>query len=192
MSAKDVLGNMTWPRWLMVICAVSSVGLAANGWRLYSERTDLQTELAEAAPARAQDIQFLGKLYSKLQADAEREGFVTQDKPDLYFRGIATDEAVQLGQIDVDPASPRSFFKGTLDLTYTLRPQVNKSDVGFPRDRLANFMYLIEQKSGRVRVTRVRLDPFQKAKAWEPTDDRWKWEIAATSRAKDERSGDSK
>lgn len=191
MNFKDFFGAMNWARWIIVLGLLGSIGLAANGWRLHSARTELQSELTSAVPTRAQDIQFLGKLYSKLQADAEREGFVTQDKPDLYFRGIATDEAVQLGQIDVDPASPRSFFKGTLDLTYTLRPQVNKSDVGFPRDRLANFMYLIEQKSGRVRVTRVRLDPFQKAKPWEPTDDRWKWEIAATSRAKDERS-DSK
>jgi hypothetical protein len=187
MAVKEFFSSMNLARWIIVVGVLGSIGLAVNGWRLYSRRTQLQDELAVAVPDRAQNIQFLGRMYSKLQADAEREGFVTQDKPDLYFRGIATDETVKLGQIDVDPAQPRSFYKGTLDLTYTLRPQVAKSDEGFPRDRLANFMFLIEQKSGRVRVTRVRLDPAQRLKAWEPSDDRWKWEIAATSRAKDER-----
>ena len=187
MSVKDFFGAMNMARWIIVLGALGSIGLATNGWRLYSERTDLQAGLVETIPDRAQNVQFLGKLFSKLQADAEREGFVTQDKPDLYFRGIATDETVKLGQIDVDPAQPRSFYKGTLDLSYTLRPQVSRVDEGYPRDRLANFMFLIEQKSGRVRVTRIRLDPAQRLKPWEISDDRWKWEIAATSRAKDER-----
>lgn len=187
MSVRDFFGAMNLARWIIVLGLLGSIGLASNGWRLHERRAALQDELAEAIPARAQNIQFLGQLYSKLQADAEREGFVTQDKPDLYFRGIATDETVKLGQIEVAPTDPRSFYKGTVDLSYTLRPSVSK-DESYPRDRLANFMYLIEQKSGRVRVTRVRLDPAQRLKQWEISDDRWKWEITATSRAKDERT----
>jgi len=187
MNVRDFFGAMNLARWIIVLGLLASIGLAANGWRLHERRVALQSELSESVPARAQNIQFLGQLYSKLQADAEREGFVTQDKPDLYFRGIATDDTVKLGQIEVAPADPRSYYKGTVDLAYTLRPTVSK-DESYPRDRLANFMYLIEQKSGRVRVTRVRLDPAQRLKEWETSDDRWKWEIVATSRAKDERN----
>lgn len=187
MKLSEFFGAMNLARWIIVLGLLGSVGLATNGWRLHEKRAALQAELAQEVPDRAQNIQFLGQLYSKLQSDAEREGFVTQDKPDLYFRGIATDETVMLGQIEVSPADPRSFYKGTVDLAYTLRPQVSK-DESSRRDRLANFMYLMEQKSGRVRVTRIRLDPAGRWKPWEPSDDRWKWEITATSRAKDERT----
>jgi hypothetical protein len=43
-----------------------------------------------------------------------------------------------------------------------------------------------------VRVSRIRLDPAQRLKAWETSDDRWKWEIAATSRAKAPSAGAAK
>jgi hypothetical protein len=192
MALREFFGSMNSARWIIVVGVLGSIGLAVNGWRLYDQRSALQAQLVQEVPERAQNIQFLGRLFSKLQADAEREGFVTQDKPDLYFRGIATHETVKLGQIDVDPAQPRSYYKDTQDLTYTLRPQVSKADEGFPRDRLANFMFKIEQESGRVRVTRIRLDPAQRLKAWETSDDRWKWEIAATSRAKAPSAGAAK
>jgi hypothetical protein len=186
MSATKFLGAMNLARWIMVMGGVGAVALGANGWRLHSQRVELETALAPGGDVerKVRSIQLLGKQVSKLQSDADREGLSGQSEPILYFRGLAADSNVRFGQVEVNEQPPQVNIKGTEDLSYVLRPQVDK---GQPRDRIIYYMYLLESKSRRVRVTSITLTPEQKLKEWEPSNDIWKWTIELTSRSKVEK-----
>jgi hypothetical protein len=74
-------------------------------------------------------------------------------------------------------------FPGTRDIKYALKPQ---SDRGAARDKIFNYMYLLEQRSRRVKVTSIQLSPEQKLNPGDTGNDLWKWRIELTSRTKDE------
>ena len=183
MSLGTLLKSMTAPRWIIVVGSLGALGLGYNGWRLHEQRATLEAALetdglVERTSAK---IQSLGKQITKLQADADREGLSGQTEPILYFRGFASDPNVRLGQVEVTGPKSQMIIKGTEDLQYTIRPQADK---GFPRDRIMNYLYLLESQSRRVRVTSIQLNPEEKKKEWEHTNDMWKWNIELTSRTK--------
>jgi hypothetical protein len=191
MNIKGFFGAMNLARWIMLVGGLAVVGLAYNGWKLHQERSALDLALAPGGDVEriSGKIQLLGKQISKLQSDADREGLSGQDDPSLYFRGFASDPNVRLGQVEIAGPKVQTIIKGTEDLQYTIRPQ---SDSGAPRDRIVNYMYLLESKSRRVRVTALQLTPAQKLKEWEHSNDMWKWSIELTSRAKVEAKPDAK
>ncbi|MCC7011328.1 MAG: hypothetical protein IT454_02100 [Planctomycetes bacterium] len=186
MSLKNLMGAMNLARWIIVMGGLGAVALGANGWRLYHQRVELEAALEPDGQIErtVQKIQLLGKQCSKLQSDADREGLSGQSEPILYFRGLASDPNVRFGQVEVKEQSPQVNVKGTEDLQYVLQPQVDK---GQPRDRIVYYMYLLESKSRRVRVTSITLTPEQKVKEWEIANDMWKWTIELTSRTKVEK-----
>ena len=191
MNLKGMLGAMNLARWIMLVGGIAVVGLGYNGWKLHQERAALDRALAPGGDVEriSGKIQLLGKQISKLQSDADREGLSGQDDPSLYFRGFASDPNVRLGQVEITGPKVQTIIKGTEDLQYTIRPQ---NDGGAPRDRIVNYMYLLESKSRRVRVTGLQLNPVQKLKEWEHSNDMWKWSIELTSRAKVEAKPDAK
>jgi len=176
---------MNLARWIIVGSLVASAALGANGWRLHRDRVELEQALKVQVPKLAQDIQALSRKYSKLFKEAEREGLRGQDDPQSYIRGLAQDPNVSLGAVDIRPQSPTNPIKGVVDKRYVISPQ--DKNRGFSKDRIANYMWLLEQQSRRVRVTNIRFEQEQKLKPWEFGDDlRWKWEIEVTSRQKEE------
>lgn len=189
MSLKSMWSSMNTARWIMVMGGLGSIALGANGWRLHTQRVELEAALVTDGPIErtVQKIQYLGKQCTKLQSDADREGLSGQSEPILYFRGLATDPNVRFGGVEVGELSPQVIIKGTEDRRYQLKPQVDK---GQPRDRIVYYMYLLESKSRRVRVTSIQLTPEQKLKEWEPSNDIWKWNIDLTSRTKVEKKDD--
>lgn len=186
MSLKDLMGAMNLARWIMVMGLLGAVALGVSGWRFHAERLELEAALEPGGMVeqKSANIQKLGKLCTKLQSDADREGLSGQTEPILYFRGLASDGGVRLGSIEVAAMAPQVYIKGTEDLQYTLRPQIDK---GYPRDRIVYYMYLLESKSRRVRVTSIQLNPEQKLKEWEISNDMWKWNLELTSRTKVEK-----
>ena len=181
---KAFFANMNLARWIILASIVGTLVLAFTGWRLHSRRVQLEEELEVSVPKRALDLQVLGRRYSKLYKEAEREGLKGQADPQSYIRTLASDEHVALGQVEVIPAPEITPRKGVVDRKYTIRPQ--SRDRGFPRDRIANFMWKLESESRRVRVTMAQLDPEKSLKPWEHPTDSWKWTVEVTSRQKQE------
>jgi hypothetical protein len=92
---------------------------------------------------------------------------------------------VRLGVVDITAQSAQVVYKGTQDLQYNVKPQ---SDRGAARDKLMNYMYLLEQRSRRVKVTHIQMNPEQKLNPGDVGNDLWKWQIELTSRIKDEKA----
>ena len=182
-----MLASMNLARWIILLSILAAIGLGAFGWTLIQERKTLEQALLVAVPKRAQDIQILSRQYSRLNSEFEREGLKAQAKPEQYIRSLASNPKVGLGGVKVDlKAGTNTSAKGVADLRYTIKPQESKTAHG--RDRIANYMWLLEHESRRVRVTQIRLDPQGKYEPWEPAGDQWEWDIEVTSRQKVEDS----
>ena len=175
--------NMNLARWIIVLSLIFSVVLGGVWYWLRGETSRLADELAARIPNTAQGMQVAAIEHTQLYGEFEREGLKGQSNPDEYIRVKARHEDVQLGAVDITAANPASPAKGIVDRKYTIRPQDPKA--GHQRLRLANYMYLLERESRRVRVTHLRLDPLDKHEPWEIGSDLWSWEIEVTSRQKE-------
>ena len=147
---KSFFANMNLARWIIVLSILASVGLGAWGWTLHKERVVLEEALVASVPKKARDLQVLARRCSRLRSEFDREGLVAQTNPEEYIRSLAGNPDVALGGVDISGKTD-SRMKGVADLKFTIKPQVAKTAHG--RNRIANFMWMLEQKSRRVRVT---------------------------------------
>jgi hypothetical protein len=181
---KALLESMNLARWVILVTLVASLVLAITGWRLQRKRSELELHLRTRVPAMSRDLQVLATQYSRMYKDAEREGLFGQKDPQLYIREIAANPNVAVGDVLIDAPAPQSIARGVEDRRYSIKPQ--STSRGFTRDRIANFMYLLEKSSSRIRVTRATIEREQTLKEWEVGADSWKWSIEVTSRQKTE------
>jgi hypothetical protein len=179
---KEVSGSKL-TRWFLIGTVLVSLGLAANGVRLYRHRVDLQASLVKQVPDLARELQVNARRYTRLYEEADGAGLTGQKDVQSYLRQLAQDQDVLIGATDINKQASLSPVKGVIDDKYLIRPQ--SRDRGFLRVNLANFMHLIEQRSRRMRVTQVRLNREGNPQAFEYGNDRWKWEIEVTSRQKE-------
>ena len=181
---KAFFANMNLARWIILLSLLGSIGLGFFGFRLRQKRIALQESLEVDVPLLAVDLLKLSREYSTLSKEASREGLIGQADPQSYITEISARREVELGQIDIGTPRPTTPAKGVIDRKFVIRPSVR--DRAEMRLRIANFCYMLERDSRRVKVTRIHLDPEQKnLKPHEVSNDQWRWEIDVTSRQKD-------
>lgn len=183
-----LLAKMNLARWVILVSLVGSIGLGTWGWKLHAERVELVSALEVEVPKRAQNIQVLSLRHSELRKDYDREGLIGQDNPETYIRRLATDKDVALGGVRINALPDRSPAKGVVDRKFAISPQDetkgSRGAAGYDRARIANYLWLLEQQSRRVRVTSIRFDPVQRTDPWVAAKDKWSWDIELTSRQK--------
>ncbi len=180
---KAFLWNLNFSRVTILVTLALSLILLVLGINLHRRRTALEAALDVDVPRMAQDIQVQSRRYTALYAEAEREGLKGQDDPQTYFRSLAAHQKVVLGGINIDQLPTTYPSKGVMDKKYKIEPQ--SADRRFDRKNIANFMWLIEEQSRRVRVTSISLKRERNLKPFEVGPDRWEWRIEVTSRQKE-------
>ncbi|MEM7306795.1 MAG: hypothetical protein AAF682_08995 [Planctomycetota bacterium] len=162
----------------------SLIGAAIIGYLAYqrtAELKQLETDLKDA-PFVVKSIQMKAKQLDDALKAANREGLSSgQDDPEYYIRQRAQVENVGIGQVDINP-SKSSPAKDVEDLKFKIRP--TERSTRFLRGSIANFLYKLEQDSRRVKVTSIKIDPIDKLKPGEISDDYWTFEAELTSRRK--------
>lgn len=188
---KRFFTSLNMERWVILVSLIAALGLGGVGYfKFRRERVELQDALAIEVPKTAQDIEVLAQRYSKLYKEADLQGLYGQNDPQSTIRDLATRAETGLGQIDLPTPSESTPRRGVKDIKYTIRPQDRNR--AFDRNRIANFLYLLEFETHHLRVTRVRLEVDPKnLKPFEmpPERDLWRWEGDVTSRQK---AGDTK
>jgi len=181
---KAFFANMNLARWIIILSLLGSIGLGVFGFKLRQQRLDLKQALDTKVPLLAVEILKLSREYTSLAKEASREGLKAQADPQTYIREISARVAVEVGQIDIGTPNPTTPARGVIDRKFVIRP--SSRDRAEQRLRIANFCYILEKESRRVKVTRIHLDPEQKnLKPHEISNDLWRWEIDVTSRQKD-------
>lgn len=181
---KALFKDMNLARGIILGSLVLSLVLAYTGWRFHTQRVELEVALETEVPNMARETQVLSRRYSQLYDEAELEGLKGQSDPESYLRVLAADSKVKLGSVEITKPQPQRPSKGVVDIKYRIVPQVR--DRGYDRKNLANFMWLIEERSRRVRVTSFSMTREGNLKPWEYGNDRWKWDVEVTSRQKEE------
>jgi hypothetical protein len=180
---KAFFRNLNLARGIVLGSLVLSLLLAVNGFRLHQERVALEAALAQEVPDLARETQVLSRRYSMLYKQAELEGLKGQSDPESYLRGLASDPQVRLGGVEITKPQAQRPSKGVIDIKYRIVPQTR--DRGANRKNLANYLWLIEEKSRRVRVTQFSMTREGNLKPWEYGNDLWKWDVEVTSRQKE-------
>jgi len=181
---KAFFKDMNLARGIILGSLVLSIGLGYLGWRLHTMRVGLEVALEDEVPNLARETQVLSRRYSKLYDEAELEGLKGQSDPESYLRILATDPKVVLGSVEIVNNKAIGPSKGVIDIKYRITPQ--EKERAFSRRKLANYLWLIEDKSRRVRVTQFTMRRDGNPRDWEYGNDLWKWDIEVTSRQKQE------
>lgn len=177
---KGLLGKLSFPRAVILFCTIGSMGL---GVLVYLRSQRLAEVLAElrAVPQIVRDIQTDAYRLSELQASASAEKFKAQSEPESYIRSIAVNERIGMGQIDI-VKSTKSPARGIEDNIYKMTPQTKSQR--YTRGQIGNFLFTLEDDSRRVKVTRIKLTPYEKVSPGEVGKDLWNFEADLTTRTK--------
>ena len=177
---RAFFGRMSFPRAVILFCSLGSLALGVLVYMRSQRLSEVKDELTHV-PALVKEIQTdafrLGDLLSK----ADKNLLKPQSEPETYIRAIAVDGKINMGQIDiVKSTKPQS--KNVEDKIYKMTPQTKTQR--YSRGQIGNFLYKLEADSPRVKVTRLKLTPFDKVAPGEIGKDSWIFEADLTTRTK--------
>ena len=166
-----------------VVILATFLGSAVMGYLLYqqSQRLEAVERTLRRAPAQLQALQGKALQVAELIRQTADEGLGRQADPELYIRQIANDGDVEAGQVETkfdDRDGP-----GYKDNVFSITPSRDRT---FGLGQIANFMYLLESRSRRVRVTEVEIKPVGQRglKEHDVLPGQWTFELEMTTREK--------
>lgn len=177
---KSFLARMSFPRAVILFCSLGSLVLGTLVYLRSQRLTEVEQELRKVKEIVA-EIQADAYRLDALQDSDSKDAFSAQSEPEFYIRAIATDEKVNMGQMDTTK-STKSPAKGIEDTTFKITPQTKSQR--FTRGQIGNFLFKLENDSRRVKVTRVKLTPYEKISPGEIGKDQWNLEADLTTRTK--------
>jgi len=171
-----------------VVILLSFVGSAVLGYLVYEQRNELSEldSVLRITPKSVVGLQEKALQLLELENQVASDGLGGQADPEDYIRSASQNSSVRVGLVDIDPLANFEPAKGIVDKRYKIEPAraANKS---YSLDQIANFMYLLEQSSRRVRVTNVDIKPEtpRRLKPHEVLPDAWTFELQITTRERD-------
>lgn len=177
---KSFFARMSFPRAVILFCTLGSVALGALVWMRSQRLKEVQRELARV-PEIVREIQADAYRLDDLQRSAGSEKFKAQTEPLTYIQSIGAEKNVNMGQLKINKGT-RTPARGIEDNIYTISPDTKGQK--YPRLQIGNFLYRLEEASQRVKVTRLKLQPFEKTSPGEVVKDAWTFEADLTTRTK--------
>ncbi len=177
---KGFFGRMNFPRAVILTCSFGSLVLGGLVYLRTARLSEIESQLRRVRDV-LKEIQTDAYRLSDLLRAASAEKFKTQDEPEAYIRGIAAGNDTKIGQVDIQhhTSSP---FRGVEDRIFKIKSQIKNQR--FRRVNISNFLYKLEADSRRVKVTSIKLTPFEKLEPGELGKDEWVFEVELTSRSK--------
>jgi len=171
---------------IMIILLLA--GSAFLGWRAMQQQTVI--DRYEAAIAEGGDVERRAKSilenahrYTALKERSAKEGMKGRGTNSVssYVREIAQRRNVLWGAIKIGRPQERTQLAGYDDMIYKITPQ--EKNAYFDRSRIANFLYLLEQESRKLRVTNIDVRLSEKSiKPHEIPQDQWVVDVTVTTR----------
>ena len=172
------LRRMTFPRWVIVLSLLGSVGLGYVVWQKMQQLNQVHTEL-KSVKGLVREVQGNAYRLNELQKVSAKEGLIGESDPELYIRGVAAKKNVSIGSVNTS-VSTTTPMKGVEDRRYLIRPTDRQAK--FSRGAIGNFLFKLEDDSRRVKVTDLKLTPSDRLKPGDLGSDFWTFEATMTSR----------
>ena len=180
------LRDMTFAKGLILVCLVGSAYLGWKAWKGHQAIQTLEVALAQGGQVErmVREIQQESDEYTDLYRLRKGEELQAQTDPIVYIRSIASSKNIELGFTDI---APRTVPVGRdfVDRQYTITPKDRAAT--FDLIQIANFLYTLEARSHRVRVTRLKINTPDRVLPHEyPPENTWMFDCTITSRGKRE------
>ena len=152
--------NLTFAKVMIVLCLIGSGVLAWLDWKQYQQIQDTQATLAPNGliETKVRATQALGREYKAMQDALGNDDLSGEKQPRSYIAEIADLPLVAIGAVSIDENSRSGGSATTTDKIYTIRP--SDKNRRYDKMNIANFLYTLEEKSPRIRVTKVVMDQF--------------------------------
>ncbi len=173
---------------IRIMIGLLLAGSAFLGWQAMQQRETIaryEAAVAEGGDAErlAQRILRSAFSYTQYKERSAKEGVKGDgaDQVNSYIFAVAADPNVLWGNPKIEKPRETSPLSGYTDLVYKIRPAENNA--WFDRARIANFFYLLESRSRKLRITNIDLRTAdKKVKPHEIPEDRWFVELSVTMR----------
>ena len=173
---------------IRIMIGLLLAGSAFLGWQATQQRETIaryEAAVAEggAAEKLAQRILRSAFSYTQYKERSAKEGVKGDgaDQVNSYIFAIAANPKVLWGNPKIEKPRDSSPLPGYTDLTYKITPA--EKDAWFDRARIANFFYLLESRSRKLRITSIDLRTAEKkVKPHEVPEDRWAVDLSVTMR----------
>jgi hypothetical protein len=172
--------RMSFPRAVILFCTLGSLALGTLVYLRSRRLSEVEAELRRV-PEIIKEMHTDAYRLEDLRRSASAEKFKAQSEPETYIRAIAVDGKINMGQIDISKQT-KSPAKGIEDSIYKITAQTKTQR--YTRGQIGNFLYRLEADSRRVRVTRIKLTPYEKVAPGEIGKDQWVFEAELTTRTK--------
>ena len=180
--------NFNFARFIILAGVVGSVALAYMAYEVHEKNVGARAALEPGGEVEVlvRQIQSNSRLATSLSRLKANEGLAGGEKNEMisYVRRWSAHPEVGIGDVNVKMNS-RAVARNIEDHNVVITPQ-GRTDRPFQRVSIANYLYRLEQKSSRVRVTDLhisyedsKLKPHQV-----PPNDRWTFSATVTSRQK--------
>lgn len=176
---KEFFANLNFPRSVILGSVVLSLGLGFAAWKANGKRVDLTEECERRVKKLSTDILDLAFQLNQYDQRVDADQFGKARDPESYIRSVAYEPNVAIGDVDISPKEV-PLRTGLVDKRFTIKPKNRQQP--FTRREISNFLYRLEEKSRRVRVTHVKVEPQGKVKPDEIHKDVWTFDAEMTSR----------
>jgi hypothetical protein len=173
---------------IRIMIGLLLAGSVFLGWQAMQQRETIalyESAVSEGGEAEqvAQRILRSAYSYTQYKERSAKEGVKGDgaDQVNSYIFGVAADPNVLWGNPRIEKPREVERMKGYTDLIYTIKPA--EKDAWFDRARIANFFFLLEKNSRKLRITNIDLRAAQKnLKPHEIPEDRWYVDLKVTMR----------
>lgn len=177
---RAFLGRMSFPRAVILSCSLGSLVMGALVYQRSQRLDEVHAELGRVKDV-LKEIHADAYRLDELQRSAGAEKFKAQEEMETYIRAIAAQDRIDMGQLDFTRQTHEP-TRGVLDNICRMSP-LSKTK-RYNRGQIGNFLYQLEYDSRRVKVTRLKLTPAEKAVPGEVGSDSWNFEASLTTRTK--------
>jgi hypothetical protein len=148
--------DLNFAKVMILLCLIGSGVLAWLDWNQHKQIGQLKLALQPGGDVEqlVRSTQQAGKEYAELSRALKGDELKSQDRPLSYISDIADEPLISIGQVDIRVNDRKG--RGTIDHVYSISPQ-NK-DRFFSKLNIANFLFTLEEKSRKVRVTQLDMD----------------------------------
>jgi hypothetical protein len=176
---KQFFANLNFPRAVILGSVVLSLVLAFFAWQANSRRVELTDQCEKRVKKLSTEILDLALQLNQYDQRVDADQFGKARDPESYIRSVAYEPNVAIGDVDITPKTV-PLRTGLVDKRFMIKPKNRQQP--FTRREISNFLYRLEEKSRRVRVTHVKVEPQGKVKPDEIHKDVWTFDAEMTSR----------
>lgn len=164
----------------LVLAYAGWFGVPAAKWPGHVQVAEMRDNLDGRVENLSREISRLSRQHTELSRAVSKEGLTKANNPMSYIMSIAAEDYVELGNVEINPRERDTQIRSVVDKTWEIKADPSRD---YQRSQISNFLYQLEAKSRRVKVTDLKIENFNKrVKNHEIPADEWTFDATVTSR----------